>query len=66
MLLLAILVISAINIQRDHDFDYSSLQGWKSLVVVYFSWLGSVVSSITKVIGYAIKQEWIASGNVTT
>ncbi len=65
ILILALFVISVMNIHKSHDFDYKSLDGWKVLVKVYLSWFGGIISNIGKVTGYAIQQNWVASGNST-
>jgi len=63
--LMALVVISVINIHMNNDFDYSTLDGWKGLGKVYFSWLGGLLSNVVKVTGYAIQQDWIPGGNST-
>jgi hypothetical protein len=65
VLFLAIFVISMINITLSHDFDLATLKGWGSAFKIYLNWFVGVFKNIVKVTGYAIQQDWIASGNST-
>jgi uncharacterized membrane protein len=65
-LFLTIFIISIFNIQQSHDFDLSTLDGVRGMVKIYLNWFGNVGKNIVKVTGYAINQDWIATGNSTS
>jgi hypothetical protein len=64
-LFLAIFIISIINIQTTHSFDYKTFDGWKSLLKVYLSWFAHLVGNLARITGYAVHQDWIGVNNST-
>ncbi|MFH1802417.1 MAG: hypothetical protein ABH864_03105 [archaeon] len=64
-LFVALFAISAINIHSTHSFDFSTLDGWKSLFKIYLTWLGGLLDNLAQITGYAVQKEWVVKGNVT-
>lgn len=65
LIFLAIFVISIVNITLNNDFDLTSLKGVGQAAKVYINWFVGIFKNIAKVTGYAIQQDWVASGNST-
>lgn len=63
ILLVGFTAYSIIKIQTTHSFDYSTLNGWKELGGVYYSWLANIFSNIAKVTGYAVDQQWVVTNS---
>ncbi|MBS3098669.1 hypothetical protein J4462_00490 [Candidatus Pacearchaeota archaeon] len=62
---LAVFIISAINIYRANNIDLSSFEGIKTMGKLYYHWIISLISNISKVTGYVAQQDWIATNSTS-
>ncbi|RMD66340.1 hypothetical protein D6817_04290 [Candidatus Pacearchaeota archaeon] len=68
MIMLAIFIFFAISLTYIHthyEMDFTTLDGIKGALKIYFSWLSNIARNIGKVTGYAAQLDWIRVDNST-
>jgi len=61
--LIIFMTFSLYSIHKTYDLDLTSADGLKTAGKVYLGWIGNVFKTMGKVIGYVIKQDWVATNS---